>query len=451
MKKILYTFLLLLFSLDLSAGGPIAIDTVNKSGTAQRWDKNTVEWFHDDGSLATNVNNQKAVQWVQEAFSTWSNVTMQTADGRSVKTVDITIKSGGSLGKDVDKTKYHEYLSATEGPSAVIFDPYGSILEDIGIDKTLIIGVTAPLLSSGDGKKILRGVTILSGYLLENNRLDPDQARAEMLHRASGLHEIGHFLNLDHGSTMAAAALACKKDGACVDGEFIPTMFPELKTPLQINLARDDKVTISWMYPSTTFHSEFCIIRGRAEDDKSIPLRGVNLLAQRVGESEGLTKEDVRAFVSGVLYPGCEPNSDYTLYGIVPEKKYQVLYEQLPSQYIGQSGFEPLPNPPQGFTAATIETSDGKSTVECSKGGEVMEMPVVKVTAANPCKNLKPNSNTSASAGLPKEGSRGCGLMRGNNSTNVLLGVSIIASIFMIARKRRYFQKGDGSCVTQNS
>ena len=198
-------------------------------------------------------------------------------------------------------------------------------------------------------------------------------------------HELGHLFNLDHTQINLDIADMCDLGGTCDDGQFIPTMFPELKTQLQRYLSIDDKITISWLYPNNTFESSFCTITGEIQDRDGYPLQGVNVIARRVMDGETLTKEDARSMVSGVLYPACAGDGHYYLHGLVPGKTYEVIYEPISSQYTGMSGFEPLANPPSGFDTGNISASDGSTTVSCDNGGETIQMETVKVDVDNPC------------------------------------------------------------------
>jgi hypothetical protein len=252
-------------------------------------------------------------------------------------------------------------------------------------------------------------------YKGETTRLSTEEFKATML------HELGHLFNLDHSQVNLDIADACDRTGTCVDGQYIPTMFPELKTFLQgTKVSDDDKITLSWIYPNSTFEDSFCTITGEIQDKDGRPLQGINVIARRVGDGESLTKEDARSMVSGVLFPGCSKDSKniynfdgrYYLKGIVPGKTYEVIYEELSTEYTGMSGFEPLASPPSGFlpegqTEVPILSSGGDTTVKCDKGGETIDMETVKVPVGNPCPSLEPTpAPTTGSSG------GGCSLIR---------------------------------------
>lgn len=367
------------------AGGPFFVDNVGLTGTPQRWGSNRVTWYAEDGELSSLINNSTAKLWVQEALSTWKDVTIRNASNENVSTTSLTVVFGGSVGKDVDLSNYAEYLEGVPGPSIVIFDKDGSIIEDLGLDKTSIVGLAAPLVSNAASTEIVRAFALFNGSMLEGGVLASDREEAEKLFQSTMVHEFGHWLNLDHAQVNVSAAIGCTLGGSCSEGQYIPTMFPELKTSLQKDLNRDDKIAISSLYPSEAFERDFCTIIGQIKDDDGNPLRGVNVIASRVNDGETLTKQDARSMISGVFFPDCADNSTYVLRGIIPGKTYQVTYEPLSSLYAGPSGFEPLDNPPSGFASGTVTSSDDQATVSCSEGGQTVSMKTVQINTRNPC------------------------------------------------------------------
>jgi hypothetical protein len=383
------------------AGGPFEVDAVSDSGVAQQWEGNELKWSSEDGDLAGTVNNATAIQWVNDAISKWTGAALRDATMSYPKTVDVKATWQGSVGKDVNETNYLDYNNSSDGPTVIIFDKGGTITkaETEAFDPNqyqYIPGLTQLLLSDSSGKKIKKGIVIFNGALLESSNavtLTPNQFKAAVQ------HEIGHLFNLDHSQVNLEIANACDLGGSCPDAQYIPTMFPELKTERQgTELKVDDKVTISWIYPNTTFQNSFCTITGEIQDKDGRPLQGVNVFARRV-DSDAMKKEEVRAMVSGVLYPPCFNDGHYYLYGIVPGRTYEVMYEQLSPLYTGMSGFEPLKNPPSGFPTENISASDDSTTVSCSSGGQTIAMQTVQVPVTNPCPAPTEKTTSSGSGG----------------------------------------------------
>ena len=392
------------------AGGPFEVDAVSDSGVAQQWEGNELKWSSEDGDLSSAVNNATAKQWVNDAMSKWTSAALRDSGLSSPKiVVDVKATYQGSVGKDVNETNYLDYNNSSEGQTVIIFDKGGAITkaETEAFDPNqyqYIPGLTQLLVSDSSGKKIKKGIIIFNGILLESSNpvtLTPEQFKSAIQ------HETGHLFNLDHAQVNLDIATPCDLGGSCPDAQYIPTMFPELKTERQgTELKIDDKVTISWIYPNTTLQSSFCTITGEIQDKDGRPLQGVNVFARRT-ESDSLKKEDVRAMVSGVLYPACFNDGHYYLYGIVPGRTYEVMYEQLSPLYTGMSGFEPLKNPPSGFPQQNITAGDGSTTVSCPSGGQTIDMGTVQVPVSNPC----PSSSGKTTSGSGGSGG-GCSLIR---------------------------------------
>lgn len=367
------------------AGGPYLVDTVGTTGVPRTWRNHRVVWYSESGDLSNGVNNETAKVWIESAFAKWRDLTITNANGDAVTTDDVTIDYGGSVGVDIDTTNVGSYLSSEPGPSVIIFDKDGSLISILGLDKTKIVGLTSPTLTSDDGTQILRGFSIFNGYKLDGAPLSPDPATAQQLFQATIFHELGHLLNLDHAQVNDNIANACTLGGLCTDGQYIPTMYPELKTTLQGTPGRDDKIAISSLYPASVFGTDFCTITGSIVDAAGKPLRGVNVVASRVNDGTSLTRQDARSFITGASYPDCSNDSKYFLRGIVPGKSYQVVYEPLNSKYTGPSGFEPLDNPPSGFETGTVAGPQGETTVSCSEGGQTITMRTETINTPNPC------------------------------------------------------------------
>lgn len=378
------------------AGGPFVVDSVSDSGVAEQWKDKTLEWYSEDGDLSTAVNNTTAKQWIAAAISKWTtDLTLQDSSRNFVATADVQTSYMGSVDKDIDATNYEEYVSAQEGETVVVFDKDGAITASLvgEANYKYIPGLSEILLSDSGGTQILKGVVILNGVLLTEGTLTNEEFQSAIQ------HEIGHLFNMDHTQVNLDIANGCDLGGSCPDGQFIPTMFPELKTAQQALLKTDDKVTLSWIYPNSTLTGSFCMITGEIQDKDSRPLQGVNVIARRVGDGDTLTKDDARSMVSGVLYPACAGDGHYYLYGIVPGKTYEVFYEELSPEYTGMSGFEPLDSPPSDFETATIPASDGATTVMCTSGGQTIEMQAVQVPVTNPCPSTDDKTDTTTKSG----------------------------------------------------
>ncbi|MFH1652760.1 MAG: hypothetical protein ABIE74_01760 [Pseudomonadota bacterium] len=414
-------FFLILFPQMLQAGGPMIVYSDN-SGLAQRWADDSVVIYADPGKLCTNVDNKKATDWIKEAAATWNDVLIKPAvDKPELKTSLLIVVYSGTVTdvSDIDDTNFQNYFQSNAGPSVIVFDADGSIISLLGYDVDSIGGLTTPTFSDNSDKKILRGISILNGKMLCDSlskaSTASEQTQIENNFKALITHEMGHLLNLDHTQVNLSEAENCNLNGVCDGAQYISTMYPELKTFLQANLNMDDQVALSSIYPTDDFKKSFCVITGQLLDADSIGLSGVNVIARQVGEGTSTAKSDARSNVSGSFWKECAGKGKYYLYGIKPGKKYQVTYEPIASQFVGsyESSFEPITNPPQGFTGGLISDKDGNSTVSCGTGGETIEMDVIKVNTTNPCASVlgKEKVDDTKSAATPPDGGGSCSMM----------------------------------------
>jgi len=424
------------------AGGPFVVDMVNRTGVAQRWENDKLVWCADEGKLSDSVNNAEAIQWITDALGKWTGVTLQNASNQSVSTTAVQTQINTTCGiGDVDITNYEDHVYTSTGPTVVIFDDTGDIIADLMGEENRngVVGLSQPIASDASGLRITKGVAIFNGLLLDNGVLADTASTSEALFKGTILHELGHLLNLDHSQVNFDVAQACVRNGTCENAHVIPTMYPELLTPMQGQyLTRDDKVTISWIYPTSGFDDDFCTITGEIFDADGRPLKGVNVIAKNaLGGTAPLV--DARAFVSGVLKPTCYGDSRYYLHGLKPNIPYKVEYEAIGSEFTGASDFEPLDNPPRGFLSGTIETSGGDTTVTCTEGGKTIEMASVTIDTANPCAGFEGAETAAPSSG----GKSSCSFVMLCDADMALLGLIMILMLAAIPRFARTSQRVD--------
>lgn len=362
------------------AGGPFGVDTVKATGQPMRWQNNTFEWYVDDGPLSTDVDSETARQWVKEQFDKWMSITLTGSENKPLSSTVIRASFKGSIGTDIDDTNYFDFDREEEPRTIVVFDEGGKIASSLGFNNTP--GLTALRLMDSSGLYITKGISILNGAMLGERKLTHEQFKAVIF------HEMGHLLNLDHTQVNLDIATSCELNKDCENGNYIPTMYPDLKTETMGIPAYDDIITLSWIYPSSDFEKSFCAITGELFDAKGKPLKGINVLGLRAGEGDVAARVDARSFVSGALKAGCAGDAKYYLYGIIPGHAYQIVYEPL-GDFRGASAIQPLVEySPKGFNRGTILTTSGDSTVTCDSGGQTIEMASQTIDITNPCVQL---------------------------------------------------------------
>jgi len=436
-----------IWSAEALCGGPFVVDQVGKTGVAQRWQGDTVSWYADSGALTSSIDNAAAIAMVVEQFDKWANITLENAKRESVRTCTLKHSYKGKSSEDITKNNINKYLDSSEGRTFVVFDHDGSITSYLGFDKESVVGLSTPLESASDGLRITKGIVILNGYLLQNGTLTEAQFKAALL------HELGHLINMDHSQIFYYEfARYCSLDKPCSEAQYIPTMYPNLVSETQATLTWDDKITASWIYPnaqdpSQKFHPDFAAITGSIYDADGMPLKGVNVIARRCDRYDEITQScalssmalvDARSMVSGVLYPGFTgpeegtPDGRYYLYGLKPGERYVVLAEPIAAEFTGASGFEPISNPPSGFSQQPIPDADGSETVAAPGAGEIHEMASLAIDVPNPCPKTicykKPSDGG---------GGKACSLAAGASAGDAWsAGAYLAAALLAIAQRR---------------
>ena len=425
------------------AGGPFVVDSINNTGVAARWQNDTVTWWADGGTLPKYADNAAAVAMVKAQFDKWTGAALENSARENVYTAKLRY-SANVLGADVGADNYvSQCYGSSASKTCIIFDADGSITNDLMGEGSseYIVGLSQPLSASANGLYITKGIVILNGSLLESEALTPAQFEPAVL------HEIGHLVNLDHTQINYDLAVDCSisKPDQCVGAEFIPTMYPELVTTRQGQLTRDDVITLSWIYPKVTdsshkFHQDFSTITGEIFDKDGEPMKGVNVIAMRAEEGADMARLDARSMVSGVLYPGYTGDSRYYLYGLKPGAKYTVIAEPIASEFTGASGFEPIPDPPQGFGTIDILTPGGESTVTAPAAGQTYEMAALTIDSSR-CEDGDSCGYDGASAASDSSGSTGtkCSLTAGApfDPASALGMLAVVFSACVVALRRR--------------
>lgn len=392
-----YAVLFIFLATQAIAGGPWNIDP-NGSGQPQRIENWTVIWKADPGRFSTKYSNQDALSnpinpdapenlekgWIIPLFRKWQEAKLRVTRNEIVSTVSLTFIYQGLLEEDVTAENYKRYwCTPLENPekclnlpySLVLFDADGEMMRDLGFDPDRIVGLGRPLRADANGLSYKNAAIILNGKRLDKGDIDPRGFKAVIL------HEIGHMLNLDHAQVNPETEHRVRYDpkDPADQGREIPTMFAELRSPYQLSLHTDDRVVISMLYPRKEFSEKFCTITGEILDREDQGMQGVNVVARNVNDPL-----EARSMVSGVLYPLCTTNGEYFLHGIMAGEDYRVTYEPIKLvSHDPASGLEPwganLPKDLEDFEPGLVPSKEGGETVRCTKGGELIRMPAVKM------------------------------------------------------------------------
>jgi hypothetical protein len=207
-------------SLPVAAGGPRA---VNGLGQPMAWSTDSPVTYHPDPGPLGLLSNAAARALLAEAFAEWEA-------GPAI----ISFTEGPPLALDVDAEGFaftnpahfqNFYRVNGDGKSPVIFDNDGSIIDAIfgtgaRFEVLGVAGIDTPI---GTDTEITGASIIINGAFYDGVGL-PDSPEDVTLAglKAAMVHEIGHFINLDHTWLNHELAL----DDNAGNDIYVPSMFP---------------------------------------------------------------------------------------------------------------------------------------------------------------------------------------------------------------------------------
>jgi hypothetical protein len=286
---------------------------------------------------------------------------------QNVPTAGIQIAQDGQLNRDVTQRNVMMILDQVEGDcqsggpciNPIIFDTDGRITDALlgsGASSS-VAGFAGPNLIQPAAGAIVQGLAVFNGRFARNLNIL----------RETAIHELGHFLGLDHSALNADAAL----DSTTSNDNRVPIM-----TPLNFVgpfLRLDDMAGLSWLYPNAEFQTRGTIT-GQIRLPNGVGFQGANVVARKVADPL-LTAVSC---VSGFLYRGSDPSFGsinltlrgyYELVGL-PPGPYTVEVEAINPLFTEGSGVGPLstpavlPGPPEFYSGdQESATDDPKSKV----------------------------------------------------------------------------------------
>jgi len=383
------------------AGGPLL---VSRSGDPFLWgNTSSIPYFTDQGGLGS-FDNQAALALIAEAFSAW--------DSSSISTVKLSFSRSGSLGGDIDTLAEYEnlVLDCDDSTNAIIFDQDGAIIEALfGVSKkTEVIGFAGiTCITTNPPFRITKGSALLNGLFINGDSDDGAEITQEEF-KSTIVHELGHFLNLDHTQVNGHFFLGDKDDpgfeayrsAGDPPATSMQLMFPFLIVGLAqpANPLMDDIAAISTLYPSSSFSSSTGSISGNIYLSNGVtPFQGGNVIARNVNDPYTSAVSNV----SGANYcPTCTGTGTaplvlkgaYEINGLVLDQTYSVEIVNINSQFTAESGVGPLPIPVQlpgreEFYSGEDESADDVSSTPTT------------ITVSNTVSNVNIILNGTSSAG----------------------------------------------------
>lgn len=398
---LVFSFLFHIIPVSAYAGGPLL---VSRSGEAFLWDNNEpIAYFTDQGSLGS-LDNDAAIALIADSFSKWSS--------SSLSSVNLNFVRSGSLEGDIDTLVEYEslVLDCDNSPNAIFFDDDGAIIEALfgAQKKTEVIGFAGiACITTKAPFRITKGTALLNGLFINGDTEDGAEITQEEF-KSTIIHEIGHFLNLDHtqvnghfflGDTDDPGFEAYKSVGDPPTSS-IQLMFPFLIVGLAqpANPLMDDIAAISTLYPSTSFSSSTGSISGNIYlSNGTTPFQGGNVIVRNVNDPYTSAVSNV----SGANYcPSCTGDGTaptslkgfYKINGLVLDETYSVEIVNVNSNFMDGSGVGPLPTPVE--LPGREEFYNG----EDESADDVLSIPTT-ITVSNAVDNVNIILNGISSAG----------------------------------------------------
>jgi Matrixin len=397
-RRFLYsTLFVLLASLFAVAGGPLVVGgpavgtrpAYGKDGQPFTWNpaRMPIQYRVDPGPMAvtssgtTVISHADGVTRLQGMFAVWQSVPTAAV---SFANAGPLLSAGTYTGGDVNSMGQLNALigscqSAAQNP--VIFDADGALIAALGLPPEIIGYASGCALDESTGY-LTGAAIILNGKMQDGvsvNSTPPNYELSTNQFDEVIVHEMGHFLGLDHSQTNLD--ILTNNQYPCDVDELAGSalMFPELLCQARKDaglpvLAPDDVAWISTLYPGPGYASSYGTISGRIFFPDGISqVQGANVIARRVDDPNTPEDESLRVAVSaisGYLFTGnpgqsvtasmSDPTEDNTngakagsrnaqligYYQIpVPPGTYTVEVESIYSGFISESGIGPLDPP----------------------------------------------------------------------------------------------------------
>jgi hypothetical protein len=372
----LILFILVYFwSVPAHAGGALYITS---NGTPSVWDNSDAILLDIEAGSCGPFANSEMLTKMEGIVALWTGLTEVN--------LSFTVATGTLPA--IDSTNYTSYYyngdaATTDNRSdlvnPIIFDEDGEITAEVAgeANQLFVLGFAGPVGLSTTDTEIYDGQAVINCMCIEG-AADSDCVSSgvaieytETELDTTIMHEMGHFLNLDHSQVN----VDFYDDAVTGNNVELPVMFPII-LDRGSNLAAtvDDKMILGSLYPATDFTSGVCIVTGDLLDSSSEELRCADVWAETSDTSETV------AAVSGALAPASDSNLDndtvdsgecesdcgfFQLY-LPTGKDYTLTVKSIDSRFVGGSAISPCTN--SQLTSITEEVLATVSSAQCTGG-----------------------------------------------------------------------------------
>ncbi|ABZ76547.1 conserved hypothetical protein [Shewanella halifaxensis HAW-EB4] len=302
--------------------------------------------FDYDGSVFLSI--ERANEITQFAFDQWNNVETSTFEANIAGSIEEQVGIADVTGANAAQI----YTVENGYGFYVLYDTDGSILEDFfGVPKSAVLGIAFPEWADENGN-ITEATAVLNGWNVYVQDTKGEQVAGVFT------HEFGHAINLSHSQTNGQLAYlswpgaplypgvaGCDVEaihdfeypaeygGNPADPDIIETMFPFIRhdgvggvSQSTVNVL-DDRVSISNLYPTAEYKSQFGSIEGTLRlKDGQTEYSGINIIARNVNDP----LFDAVSAQSGNLTQGkVGPDGSFKINGLTPGQSYVLYTEEI--------------------------------------------------------------------------------------------------------------------------
>lgn len=271
MRKVFSSFLFVLslfsFANQVFAGGSLMVNPQNGNGLS--WDLPII--IHPEEGSCSSYSNDEIIDLVESNLDIFENI----------EGVDLElILTSGIVQADIDQDNFDQFLFNPEdltpirdGISPLAFDDNGEIVAQVfgELSEFTILGFAGPDFVEGDqiieGQAVFNCRCVLKECVFQNPITDEEEtiSSTEIDFIATMMHELGHFIGLDHTGLHGNYFQNCMDNGS--DCELIPLMYP-VSYPRQdeVTIHRDDEIAILSLYGESGWDDGLCTIEGDIKD-----------------------------------------------------------------------------------------------------------------------------------------------------------------------------------------
>jgi hypothetical protein len=221
------------------------------------------------------IGGEEAAELVESAAEAWE----------AVSTAQVEFAAGAQLPVDVEAADYLAFVARCgDGLSPVIFDPFGSIVDDaFGAGASeFVLGFAVHDCGDEYAPRMAESSVVINGWALASLEAEPRPALLGVI-----VHEFGHVLNLCHSHLHAEFA----DDGVAGNDAFLPVMFPFRSSDdlgADPTPRFDDRAMLSMLYPAPDFFSATGTISGHVvSGDQGRPVSGTAVVVRSTSDPLG--------------------------------------------------------------------------------------------------------------------------------------------------------------------